>query len=139
MDISVSLTLPPGVTSIPQAAARIMKAWHADSETIASQEVEAVKERTPVRTGALHASVDATWTPDSFRKSNLATVFFNEGNQLAEWNRVYVAYQEGPPLGLATYTNGPRHMLYRAPAEDAAGILAWALDNASQAVAKMGG
>lgn len=76
-----------------------------------------VKQKTPVDTGALMGDV----TYDAYLDTgdaDIAWITTNTGEQIAAWNRIYVAYQEGPPMGLDTYTNLPRLMFMRTSEED---------------------
>lgn len=71
--------------------------------------VSLVREKTPVLTGALQSSITAIANPPGDR-ANLLEVFPADDEQLITWGRIYAPYQEGPPLGLSTYTNEPRQM-----------------------------
>lgn len=134
MSFTAIVHVPNGLANL--SGAKVIKAWHEDSETLAALEVTNVKARTPVDTGALQASVDATNNTGS--GPVLAEVFFNEDNQLSAWDRVYAQYQEGPPLGLSTYTNDPHQMLYAAQSEDAPAIVAWAVMSGQRALDQLG-
>ncbi len=89
---------------------------------------------TPFLTGALVSDLtyDAALTPagltGSSGKDEILSVFALGFDQLAEWGREYVQYVEGPPLGLPTYTNQPRHIFI--DTAEGEGLLAtevWAL------------
>lgn len=60
------------------------------------------------------------------RDANLVRWYLTDDNQLAEWHRVYAAYQEGPPLGLATWTTGMHQIFARIGTDDQPDIDAWA-------------
>lgn len=83
-----------------------------------------VSSRTPVDTGALLADVsfDASYPPDS---NNLVRVYSDTTEQVAEWDRVYMLYQEGGLLGLETYTNAPHEMYGKILTDDIPAIEEW--------------
>lgn len=93
-----------------------------------------VKDKTPVDTGALESSIDFdayTSTGDA----DLVWVYADEGPQIATWNRVYVEYQEGPPMGLSTYTNNPRLMFMITSETDGQdATLVWAMQWVNYAI-----
>ena len=68
---------------------------------------EMVRELTPILTGALimDISYEAYAGGD-----DLVWVYAEDIAQEAFWNRIYVQYQEGGPLGEPTYTNDPHEM-----------------------------
>jgi hypothetical protein len=74
--------------------------------------VALVRQNTPIDQGALWASIQ--WGPDPIDEQGIVMVFANPAEQMAEWNRVYVAYQEGGALGKPTYTNAPHEMFAKA-------------------------
>jgi hypothetical protein len=94
--------------------ATIDEQLHAHSPELGQTLVPLVQDITPVRTGALQSSVTYEAYPDpqgyGAGQSDLVFVYAEDAEQLAAWKRVYVQYQEGPPLGLRTYTNPPRQM-----------------------------
>lgn len=105
----------------------VLDAWRANANELLQIEIFNVTKRTLERafdTGALASSVTGRVGAG---KPNLVSVWFNPSPQIAQWGRVYAAYQEGPPIGLSTYTNPPRHMLYDST-EDAEQIITWATD-----------
>jgi hypothetical protein len=89
---------------------------------LADLEFYNISARTPVRTGALLSDLQEQANVSG---SILAYVFYGTSNQLDEWNRVYVQYQEGGLLGAPTYTNGPHMMVFRALTEDIPAIEEW--------------
>jgi hypothetical protein len=70
-----------------------------------------IRELTPIRTGALlmDISFEAYTDPGD---SDLVWMYPEDTAQEAFWNRIYVQYQEGGPLGEHTYTNDPHEMFY---------------------------
>ncbi len=114
---------------------KVQAALHGNSAVLALEEAQRVRDRTPVLTGALRSSVDYRNYPKRTSKQ-LVKVWYEDEPQLFTWKRVYVDYQEGPPLGLSTYTNAPHQMLYRAEAEDAGAIQQWADETLAQAEAE---
>jgi hypothetical protein len=89
---------------------------------LADLEFYNISARTPVRTGALLSDLQEQ---ANVSNSILAYIFFGTSNQLDEWDRVYVQYQEGPPLGASTYTNPARQMVTLSVTEDIPAIEAW--------------
>lgn len=89
--------------------ATIRQELHAEADPMGQAIAILVQARTPVRTGALRS--DIGYEPVTDMTSNDIVYIYAEGTeQLAEWNRIYVQYQEGPPLGEPTYTNAPHEM-----------------------------
>lgn len=85
---------------------------------------ERIQGRTPVDKGGLVAS--ETYEVNTDRSDPTLVTFSSEdGPQLDAWGRVYVTFQEGPPLGRSTYTNDPRQMYYRAESEDIGEVQAY--------------
>jgi hypothetical protein len=94
-----------------QLASEVLEALREHADEIADTLYAEVSKNTKERaydTGALLESVERK--PNT-GKYTLARVWFNDAPQIETWGRVYAAYQEGPPYGLSTYTNEPRHML----------------------------
>ena len=73
-----------------------------------------VQELTPILTGALISdmSYEAYPDPGGGGQTDLVYIYSETLAQEAFWHRVYVAYQEGGPLGLPTYTNAPHEMFW---------------------------
>lgn len=136
MGLSFKLTMPDIAEIAPHLDAldqTVLDGWQQDAGTLLQLEIYKVTERTMERafdTGALAASVTGTVGSG---KPNLVSVWFNSAQQYAEWGRYYAPYQEGEPLGLATYTNGPRHMLYDSVTDDAQEIGDWATQTGQRA------
>ncbi|GHO44518.1 hypothetical protein [Ktedonospora formicarum] len=84
-----------------------------------------VRVNTPQLTGALIQDIKGTYAT-SVSSDTLAEVHAESEHQLDTWKRVYVQYVEGPPLGLATYTNPPRQM-FNHIANDTGFIEDWAV------------
>lgn len=96
---------------------------HEHAQEIADTILAQIEGRTPVDTGALQE--DETYRLGA-SKSTLVTWYVGEDYQLAEWNRVYAPYQEGPPLGKTTDTNGPHQMFALVATDDLPLIQSWA-------------
>ena len=138
MGVSLKLTMPDltaltaGVEGLPED---VLGAWGQDSETLLQIEIANVTRRTDERahdTGALMSSVTGQAYANA-KNGTIIAVWFNNAQQYAEWGRYYAPYQEGPPIGLATYTNPPRHMLFDSKEEDADQISQWATKVGQQA------
>jgi hypothetical protein len=106
--------------------------------SLANQIQPRIDARTYVDTGALQSAM--TYDLDSDPDTNLLVKFYADpGPQEAQWGRVYLPYQEGPPLGLSTYTNPPRQMLYGVGTEDLGIIQTWAEETLQNKVNSLGG
>lgn len=114
----------------------IRKSVHDGTPELARDEVEVVISRTPLLTGALRDDVegDGNTDPDS---DELAYIRSGTNNQLAEWNRVYVQYQEGPDLGVSTFTNAPHQMYAQVGSTDIPALEEWASSRLSIAATEM--
>lgn len=141
MGVSLKLTMPDLSTlvgGLPDAADMVLEGWAKDASTLKDILVARVTQRTLDRafdTGALASSVTGQAYPNS-KNGTIVAVWFNAAQQIAEWGRYYAPYQEGPPLGLSTYTNPPRHMLFDSQTEDAEQIRQWAIQAGTQTVEK---
>jgi hypothetical protein len=69
-----------------------------------------VDELTPIRTGALIMDITFVTYPED--NKDIVLVYAENIAQQAFWNRIYVQYQEGGPLGEHTYTNDPHEMFF---------------------------
>lgn len=103
---------------------QIKEGFYADNEEIAQLINFHIQARTPIRTGALVSAekYEVNHDPSS---EDLVVFYADDAEQLAEWKRVYVAYQEGGAYGLPTYTNPPHEMYAKVETEDADLIQAW--------------
>ena len=113
--------IPPGLMT-EDLAGEMEDALRLNAGDLADLEAANIGARTPIRTGALVSDIEEQANVSG---TILAYVYFGTTNQLDEWNRVYVQYQEGPPLGNWTYTNGPRNMVALAVTEDIEAIEDW--------------
>jgi hypothetical protein len=107
---------------------------HERSPRLATELRFLVENKTPVWTGALMEDVQEESYPAP-GGDDLVWIYSANEEQLIAWNRIYVEYQEGGPLGLPTYTNDPRQMYYDTAAGD--GLLAtefWALEAVNEAM-----
>jgi hypothetical protein len=105
---------------------------HAHSPELGEILRDLVREKTPVLTGALllDMSYEAYPDPAGFDagESDLVWIYSEDLAQEAFWQRVYVQYQEGQPLGLHTFTNDAREMFYSTAITDGlAATEIWAL------------
>jgi hypothetical protein len=135
MGVSLKITVPDLthlVEGLGNADETVIAGWGKDAETLLQLEIYNVTKRTeertsgPYSTGALASSVTGQAYPGS-KNGTLIAVWFNNAQQYAEWGRYYAPYQEGPPLGLHTYTIGMHHMLYDSQEQDAGEITDWAV------------
>jgi hypothetical protein len=113
--------IPAGLMTTALAA-EMEDALRAAADQLTELEVFNISARTPVRTGALLADVTGETNVTS---DILSYVYFDTANQLDEYNRVYVQYQEGGILGASTYTNPPRLMVASAVTDDIPDIEQW--------------
>lgn len=106
--------------------ATIDRELHIHSPELAKEMQLLVQNLTPIRTGALLMDIayDAYLT-EGFPE--IAWVYAETIAQQAFWNRVYVQYQEGGPLGEHTYTNDPHEMFFDTANGDGLDLVyAWA-------------
>jgi hypothetical protein len=113
--------IPAGLLSA-NIAGEMEDALRLHAGELADIEFANVSARTPVRSGALLQDLQEQ---ANVSDSILAYIFYDTTNQLDEYDRVYVQYQEGGILGMATYTNPPRLMIFSALTDDIADIEAW--------------
>lgn len=95
--------------------ATIAEQLHDHTPDLGTALVPLVQAKTPMLTGALESDMtfEAYTSPMSAPDEgddDLVYIYAEGSQQLAAWNRIYVQYQEGGPLGLPTYTNPPREM-----------------------------
>ena len=131
--ISYNALVPDNLSSLSGNDA--IQAWRDHADEIAAIEHQNISGRTPEYTGTLDASLTEVLNPDN---QTIAQVYTDPDVQLSgPWERVYAQYQEGPPLGVSTYTNGPRQYVYGAFTEDLEEIQAWAQTTAQGGVNQM--
>lgn len=142
MGVSLKITIPDLthlVEELGTADETVIEGWGQNAETLLQTEIYNVTQRTiertsgPYSTGALASSVTGQAYPGS-KNGTLISVWFNNAQQYSEWGRYYAPYQEGPPIGLSTFTNGPRHMLYDSQEQDAGEITDWAVQSGQATV-----
>jgi hypothetical protein len=119
MDFQVNVTVPD--LSVFEEG-KLVESLHDEADEIARTIMERIKDRTPRWTGALRGDED--YKLGSGR--SLVTWFVNPDYQLTEWKREYDIYQEGPPLGLETYTRGEHQMFFQVSTTDLPLIAEWA-------------
>lgn len=106
--------------------ATIDEVLHDHSDELGQTLADLVKAKTPVDTGALESDITFENYPDP-GGDDLVYIYSETGEQIQAWDRVYVEYQEGGPLGMATYTNDPRLMfLDTAQGDGVVATEAWA-------------
>ncbi len=113
--------IPEGLLT-SDLAAEMEDALRANADSLTELEVFNITARTPIRTGALAQDLTGQTNPSA---DILSYVYFDTENQLDEYDRVYVQYQEGGILGAATYTNPPRLMVASSVTDDIPAIEAW--------------
>jgi hypothetical protein len=93
-----------------------------------------VKMVTPVLSGSLLMDISFD-TSEIYGPDDIVLVYAESTEQQAYWNRIYVPYVEGDPLGLPTYTNDPR-LIFLGTAEGAGLDLVktWAMLNVNIAI-----
>lgn len=107
--------------------ATVREQLHTNSFQIGNALEELVRVKTHILTGALQESMTHDDYPDD-TTDDLTFVYANDLQQLQEWNRIYVQYQEGGPLGEETYTNDPVMMFQdTADTDGLETVEAWAL------------
>jgi hypothetical protein len=133
LQLGVNLSMPDFTQLKPSLLVKLLR-FHVPE--IADAILSRIEDRTPVDTGAL--------------KEDEAVRVLKSGGELVEWyvggeyqeaenQRVYAAYQEGPPLGQTTYTNGPHQMFARVATDDLLIIQAWANQVVAEALDNMVG
>lgn len=118
----VSLTAPAGFFDRSWADL-FAESLYLGADELGQLEQYNVMARTPVLTGALQSDVSYKVGPKS--DNVIVEVYSDTTNQLDEWGRVYMLYQEGGALGLETYTNDPHEMYARILTDDLDQIVAW--------------
>lgn len=113
--------------------ATIDEQLHGHSPELGDVLVPLVQAKTPVLTGALQSDMTYEAYPDpedpGMGEEDLVFVYAEGAEQLATWDRIYVQYQEGGPLGLPTYTNPPRLMfLTTAESDGLEATTEWAME-----------
>lgn len=139
MNLDITLDIPAGLEKL--GANIVFQAWRRDSSTIAIQLEDFLRYRTYTRaydTGALASDITSHKLPGT-NAGPFLEVGFGDSNQLASSShRYYAPYNEGPDLGLPTYTFGPRHLIADADPDDLPHISEWATATAKRAFAEAG-
>lgn len=138
MSVSIHFSVPPALTRLANMSPdepmnAVIEGWTQNAEELLAIEIANVTQRTMERaydTGALASSVTGNVGSGH---PNLVSVWFNNAQQYSQWGRYYAPYQEGPPIGLSTYTNEPRHMLYDSKTDDVSQIQQWAVESGGSA------
>lgn len=142
MPFGVQVVVPAALAKMADSPAELMSSLRASTPEIAELIESRIRQRSPRDTGGLRDAIDSQAYTGGVSGTNqvmLAKWYANDGPQLDAWNRVYVAYQEGPPLGLSTYTRGEHHMFEQVESTDLGLIEAWAEAAVNQAVNRMMG
>lgn len=113
----------------------IAEELHAGTPDLAPLILYWMTENTPIRSGALAADEFANPITDA-HDPTLIDAGIGTRNQLDEYGRLYAAYQEGPSLGLATFTNDPHHMIQGVIDNHAEDIAAWAYERMDGAITR---
>lgn len=136
MNLDIQVDIPAGLEKL--GANMVFQAWRRDSGTIATQLEDFIRYRTYSRaydTGALASDITSHKLPGN----PFLEVGFGDSNQLASpSHRYYATYNEGPDLGLSTYTYGPRHLIADADPDDFPHIIEWATESAKRAFQEAG-
>jgi hypothetical protein len=119
-DLELTIVDPADVEAIPD---EIIQALRGNTQELSSRLLQRIESRTPIATGALRESWEPLYPPSG---PEILSIGPNPAPQELAWGRVYAQYQEGPPLGLPTYTNDPHQMLRQADPEDLPTIEEWA-------------
>jgi hypothetical protein len=96
--------------------------------------VDTIVERTMIDTGALQSSITFDDFTSDLDNPELLFLYANEAEQIAQWGRVYVKYQEGGALGMPTYTNAPREMFAKVLTDDLEIIADWGIATCQSAL-----
>lgn len=107
-------------------AGTLIQGIYKGAETLRDKALGKIIDKTQYAKGGLQADETGTFNSDP-SNTELVHIYTETANQLANWNRVYVAYQEGGELGLATYTN-EAHMMFQSTADDTPFFTTWGVD-----------
>lgn len=107
-------------------AGTLIQAVYKGTETLRDTVLGIIIDKTPYLTGGLQSDETGTFNNDS-SSSELIHVYTETANQLANWNRVYVEYQEGPDLGRETFTNDA-HQMFQSTADNTTLFTSWGAD-----------
>lgn len=77
----------------------MLRAIHRNTPQLRDTELGRVIDRTPYLTGGLQADETGTYNLD-YDTDELIHLYTETSNQIENWNRVYAAYVEGPPIGV---------------------------------------
>lgn len=129
---SISIFDPVNFTGMNKWAT-IDEQLHEHTPDLGDVLVPLVQAKTPVLTGALSSDMtyEAYTNPEdpTMGEEDLVYVYAEGSEQLAAWDRIYVQYQEGGPLGLPTYTNPPREMFLTTAETDGLAVTTeWAVE-----------
>lgn len=113
----------------------LLKGLHFHAPELADTILDRVEARTPVDTGALKE--DEAYKLGSSSSRSLVTWFVGNEWQYSENGREYSVYQEGPPLGKSTYTNGEHQIFAQIATTDLPIILAWAEASVQEGIDQM--
>jgi hypothetical protein len=112
----------------------IKRTLHLNAKELGYTLIDRIVDRTQIMTGALQSSITFDDNPGDFDNPELLFLYANEDEQIAQWGRVYVQYQEGGALGMQTYTNPPREMFAKVLTDDLDDIADWGVKYCQEAL-----
>ncbi len=107
---SISLIAGTGGILFCDIGATVKEQLHDQANLLGRTLEEIVRQKTKILTGTLQESIDYEYYPGSPDYEDLVFIYARDLEQIQEWLRIYVQYQEGGLLGDPTYTNSPREM-----------------------------
>lgn len=125
------ITIIAGQIIGQDVAATIRQSLHVHAQDLIDLEVPLIRARSPYLTGALRDDIKGIPYATG---DDIALLYADDAAQLAQWGRIYAPYQEGPPLGLSTWTNPPHQMFANVLTEDIPVIEQWAIEAAQEAI-----
>lgn len=130
-DAEINLISNTGQIIGQDVEATIRQSLHNHAQDLIDLEVPLIRARSPYLTGALRDDIKGLpYTTGD----DIALLYADNAAQLAQWGKVYAPYQEGPPLGLSTWTNPPHQMFASVLTEDIPVIEQWAVEAAQEAL-----
>jgi len=130
-DFGITLTAPGHFLNTDWEET-VLEELHAHADELGQMELQSIRGRTNVETGALQADETYDVYADP-QDPNLVFLYTDDANQLDTWNRIYVQYQEGGALGLPTYTNPPHEMFTQVGTTDLLQIEVWCAETLAAA------
>jgi hypothetical protein len=115
-------------------AATINRELHLSAPLLGYELIDTIVDRTMIDTGALQSSITYQDYISDISDPTLLFLYANDQEQLDQWGRVYVQYQEGGALGMPTYTNAPREMFAKVLTDDLDIIADWGIETCQWAL-----